>query len=121
MNFKYGYFPKYNQDCSLVNYDCSKCSSRCECDLSKKLSKKDDHVYKLTRLAEILYGNLNKGHWASLVENTQNIASALRNAILNLGRIPKFVYLDNGKAFRGKYFLGSADFNEVGLKGIYEN
>ena len=55
-----------------------------------------------------------------LEENTQNIASALRNAILNLGRIPKFVYLDNGKAFKGKYFLGSADFNEVGLKGIYE-
>ena len=66
---KFGYFTKYNQDCSLVNYNCSKCSSRYECDLSKKLSKKDDHVYKLTRLAEILYGNLNKGHWANLVEN----------------------------------------------------
>ena len=38
---KFGYFTKYNQDCSLVNYDCSKCSSRYECDLSKKLSKKD--------------------------------------------------------------------------------
>ena len=35
----------------------------------KKLSKKDDHVYKLTRLAEILYGNLNKGYWAELVDN----------------------------------------------------
>ncbi|MEI3269798.1 MAG: Mu transposase C-terminal domain-containing protein [Candidatus Gastranaerophilaceae bacterium] len=53
-------------------------------------------------------------------ENTQNIASALRNAILNLGKIPKFVYLDNGKAFRGKYFVGSAKFDEIGLKGIYE-
>ena len=60
---------KYNQDCSSANYDCSKCSSRYECDLSKKLSKKDHHVYKLTRLAEILYGNLNKGYWANLVEN----------------------------------------------------
>ena len=58
-----------NQDCSLVNYDCKKCPSRYECDLSRKLSKKDDHIYKLTRLAEILYGNLNKGYWANLVEN----------------------------------------------------
>lgn len=55
-----------------------------------------------------------------LEENTQNIASSLRNAILHLGKIPKFVYLDNGKAFRGKYFMGSANFDEVGLKGIYE-
>ncbi len=60
------------------------------------------------------------GYEIMLGENTQNIASALRNAILNLGKIPKFVYLDNGKAFRGKYFMGSAMFDEIGLKGIYE-
>lgn len=60
------------------------------------------------------------GYEIMIEENTQNIASALRNAILNLGKIPKFVYLDNGKAFRGKYFVGSAKFDEIGLKGIYE-
>ena len=60
------------------------------------------------------------GYEIMLEENTQNIASALRNAILNLGKIPKFVYLDNGRAFRDKYFLGSANFSEIGLKGIYE-
>ena len=60
------------------------------------------------------------GYEIMLEENTQNIASALRNAVLNLSRIPKFVYLDNGKAFRGKYFLGSPNFDEIGLKGIYE-
>jgi len=60
------------------------------------------------------------GYEIMLEENTQNIASALRNAILNLGKIPKFVYLDNGKTFRGKYFMGSAKFDEIGLKGIYE-
>lgn len=60
------------------------------------------------------------GYEIKLEENTQNIASALRNAILNLGKIPKFVYLDNGRAFRGKYFMGSANFDEIGLKGIYE-
>ena len=60
------------------------------------------------------------GYEIMLEENTQNIASALRNAVLNLSRIPKFVYLDNGKAFRGKYFLGSSNFDEIGLKGLYE-
>lgn len=60
------------------------------------------------------------GYEIMIEENTQNIASALRNTILNLGKIPKFVYLDNGKAFRGKYFLGSSNFDEIGLKGIYE-
>ncbi len=60
------------------------------------------------------------GYEIMMEENTQNIASALRNAILNLGKIPKFVYLDNGKAFKGKYFIGSANFSEIGLKGIYE-
>lgn len=60
------------------------------------------------------------GYEIMLEENTQNIASALRNAILNLSKIPKFVYLDNGRAFRGKYFMGSAKFDEIGLKGIYE-
>lgn len=60
------------------------------------------------------------GYEIMLEENTQNIASALRNSILNLCKIPKFVYLDNGRAFRCKYFMGSAKFDEIGLKGIYE-
>lgn len=66
---KYGYFTKYNQDCSQANYDCQKCNSKLECDLSKKLSKKEEHIYKLTRLYEILYGNLNHGYWANLVND----------------------------------------------------
>ena len=35
-----------------------------------------------------------------MTENTQCIASALRNSILNLGIIPKVVYQDNGKAIK---------------------
>lgn len=65
---KYGYFTKYNQDCSKARYKCKNCQNQYECDLTRTLSKKDDHIYKLTRLAEILYGNLNHGHWAELVE-----------------------------------------------------
>lgn len=62
------------------------------------------------------------GYEIMIEENTQNIASALRNAILNLGKIPKFVYLDNGRAFRGKYFRGKYKdgFEQYGFKGIYE-
>ena len=44
------------------------------------------------------------GYEIMMSENTQCIASALRNSILNLGLIPKVVYQDNGKAFKAKYF-----------------
>ena len=65
---KYGYFTKYNQDCSAAGYNCKSCKSKYECDLSRKLSNKDAHIYKLTRLAELLYNNLNHGYWADLVK-----------------------------------------------------
>ena len=55
-----------------------------------------------------------------MTENTQCIASALRNAILNLGLIPKVVYQDNGKAFKSKYFQ-HLDFEEDGFNGVYAN
>lgn len=60
------------------------------------------------------------GYEIMMSESTQCIASALRNAILNLGKIPKFVYQDNGKAFRAKYFQ-NCDFEESGFNGIYAN
>lgn len=50
-----------------------------------------------------------------LEENTQCIASALRNSIINLGKVPKFVYQDNGKAFKAKYFI------ENGISGLFTN
>jgi len=50
-----------------------------------------------------------------LEENTQCIASALRNSIINLGKVPKFVYMDNGKAFKSKYFT------ENGISGLFSN
>lgn len=53
-------------------------------------------------------------------EDTAAISSALRRAIIRLGKIPKVVYLDNGKAFRGKYFTMTADFQQAGLAGLYE-
>ncbi|MCD7879935.1 MAG: Mu transposase C-terminal domain-containing protein [Candidatus Gastranaerophilales bacterium] len=60
------------------------------------------------------------GYEIMMTENTQCIASALRNSILNLGVIPKVVYQDNGRAFKAKYFQ-NADFDEAGFNGVYAN
>ena len=60
------------------------------------------------------------GYEIMMTENTQCIASALRNSILNLGIIPKIVYQDNGRAFKAKYFQ-SCNFDEAGFNGVYAN
>lgn len=60
------------------------------------------------------------GYDIMLEECTQNIASALRNAILNLDHVPDFVYQDNGRAFKSKFFNGDKKFEELGFTGIYQ-
>lgn len=60
-------------------------------------------------------------------ENVLTIASALRRTILLLGRffgneigyIPKIAYLDNGRAFRAKYFRGIRDFKDSIVPGLF--
>src|SRR5574344_1113012 len=59
------------------------------------------------------------GYEIMLEENTQCIASALRNAIIKLDMIPKVVYQDNGRAFRAKYFNDDKGFSELGFQGLY--
>ena len=59
------------------------------------------------------------GYEIMLEENTQCIASALRNAIINLDMMPKIIYQDNGRAFRAKYFTNDKGFNELGFQGLY--
>jgi putative transposase len=54
-------------------------------------------------------------------EDTAAIASALRRAILTLGKMPKVAYLDNGRAFRSRFFAGCPDFTEAGFSGLFEN
>jgi len=51
-------------------------------------------------------------------ENTQAIASALRRAILRLGKYPKVAYLDNGKAFGARFFNG-VDLEQCGFSGLF--
>lgn len=60
-------------------------------------------------------------------ENIQSIFLALRRAILRLGKIPKVIYIDNGKAFSAQFFHG-ADirnyeglFARLGIKVIFSN
>ncbi len=53
-------------------------------------------------------------------ENTAAISSALRRAVLRLGKYPRVVYLDNGKAFKSRFFRGSKSFDEAGYAGLYE-
>ena len=60
------------------------------------------------------------GYEIMLTESTQCIASALRNAIINLGLIPKVVYQDNGKAFKSRFFQ-NVDFEEDLFNGVYAN
>lgn len=60
------------------------------------------------------------GYEIMMTESTQCIASALRNAIINLGLIPKVIYQDNGKAFKSRFFQ-NVDFEEDLFNGVYAN
>ncbi len=59
------------------------------------------------------------GYEIMLEESVQCITSALRDAIITLGKIPQFTYQDNGKAFRAKYFSQSPSFDEAGFQGLF--
>ncbi len=54
-------------------------------------------------------------------ENTACISAAFRRTCLILGKFPRVVYLDNGKAFRAKFFKGCEDFTQAGFLGLYKD
>jgi putative transposase len=64
------------------------------------------------------------GYEIAPTENVLAIASTLRRAILNSRKIPKIVYIDNGKAFLAKYFCSEdldmleSLFNRLGIRTI---
>lgn len=64
--------------------------------------------------------NLSLGGEISASENTQSIAIALYRAILFTGKLPEVVYLDNGKAFRSKFFSGVEDFRQESFVGVFK-
>jgi putative transposase len=58
--------------------------------------------------------------WEIMIEeNIQCVASAFRNAILALGKYPKWIYLDNGKAFKAKTFTEDVNFEDTELPGMF--
>ena len=62
------------------------------------------------------------GYAFVLEEDVYAIHMALRAALLRLGRIPRVVYLDNGKGFKARLFTGEAkkvDFEAAGVGGLY--
>lgn len=65
------------------------------------------------------------GYEIAITENVMTIASAIRRAIISLGKKPKIVYIDNGKAFSAKYFHQSELenleplFARLGIKTIF--
>ena len=52
-------------------------------------------------------------------ENTKAISAALRRAIICLGKYPQVAYLDNGRAFKARFF-NNVDFDETGFEGLYK-
>ena len=54
-------------------------------------------------------------------ENTASISAAFRRSCIMLGKFPRVVYLDNGRAFRAKFFKGCPDFEQAGFLGLYRD
>lgn len=54
-------------------------------------------------------------------ENTACISAAFRRTCIMLGKFPRVVYLDNGRAFRARFFEGCPDFEQAGICGLYES
>jgi putative transposase len=65
------------------------------------------------------YSSYPVGWEVMLTENVQCVATALRNAILILGKIPQCVYLDNGKAFKAKCFTKKIVLEETEIPGMF--
>jgi putative transposase len=85
----------------------------------------DPHTGKPSRAALVMfwdwYSSFPVGWEVMLTENIQCVATALRNAILALGKIPDCVYLDNGKAFKAKCFTRKIILEESEIPGMFDH
>ena len=80
---------------------------------------------KATRMTLLLFFDGASNHplgWEIMPsENTECISAAFRRTCLVLGKFPRVVYLDNGRAFRAKFFKGCPDFEQAGFLGLYKD
>jgi len=83
----------------------------------------DPYTGKPKRMTMILFFDMKSSHplgWEiAASENSQAIAVALRRAVLCLGKYPKVVYIDNGRAFCSK-LLNGENYITSSLPGIFE-
>lgn len=63
--------------------------------------------------------NMPLGWEVMATENVDCISSAFRRSCMYLGKFPRVIYMDNGRAFRAKYFEGCDDFEQAGFLGLY--
>jgi putative transposase len=80
------------------------------------------HTGKPARLKLVMFidwaSHMPVGWQIMPTESTVVIQAALRNALMNLGKLPQVVYLDNGRAFKAKVFT-DIDPDLTELTGIY--
>ena len=57
----------------------------------------------------------------AMTESSDHVLTAVRNSILHLGFLPKFVYFDNGKAFRSQLFHAKWEEHDLSMEfaGIF--
>ena len=80
---------------------------------------------KSTRMTIVLFydgaSNCPLGWEIMPTENTASISAAFRRTCIMLGKFPRVTYLDNGKAFRARFFKGCPDFEQAGFLGLYRD
>jgi putative transposase len=85
----------------------------------------DPDTKKPKRMTLLLFYDGASNHplgWeVTATENVACISSAFRRTCIFLGKFPRVVYIDNGKAFRAKFFKGVADFRQAGFLGLYKD
>ena len=78
---------------------------------------------KAKRMTLVLFfdgrSNMPLGWEVMATENVDCISSAFRRSCMYLGKFPRVIYMDNGRAFRARYFEGCDDFEQAGFLGLY--
>ena len=85
----------------------------------------DPDTGKPKRMTLVLFydgaSNCPLGWQIMATENTACISAAFRRSCIILGKFPRVIYLDNGRAFRARFFEGCPDFEQAGFLGLYRN
>lgn len=85
----------------------------------------DPDTGKPKRMTLVLFydgaSNCPLGWQIMATENTACISAAFRRSCILLGKFPRVIYLDNGRAFRARFFEGCPDFEQAGFLGLYRD